>query len=95
MKQKRKKIKTRLVSLLFDMLGEGWGIDENDFIVNRGSNRYNDWCSWTGCVWQGRTRYDVCSWDTMTALVNHGKLAVVSDDANKLKQLGVNELTKG
>lgn len=56
--------------------------DPKDLIVNRGSNVYNDWCSWTGKV-RSMSGYQLdkqlSSWDTMTDLVKGGKLGIVGN----------------
>lgn len=40
-----------------------------DLFVNRGGNRYNDWCSWTGEIINHEKFSQICSWDNMGAIV--------------------------
>lgn len=73
------KTKNKLADKILDFLGEGWGIDPDELYVNRGGNKYNDWCSWTGCVWKGNVRYPIHSWEPMSALIKAKKLTIVGE----------------
>ena len=87
------KIRERLATLLTDLFkanipnfNEEWQeCQPEDLDVNRGSNQYNDWCSWTGkinhLIHKGYF-IQVHSWDTMSDLVRHGKIGIVGDNVD-------------
>ncbi|GAA4391747.1 hypothetical protein [Hymenobacter koreensis] len=72
------KTKEQLAEMLEQLLGNDARVYPDELQVNRGSNKYNDRCSWTGTAYQNGLRIDLASWDTMTECVKHG-VAIVGD----------------
>jgi len=74
-------LKEKLAVIIEAYFGEGSICVPDKLKVNRGANRYNDWCSWTGRVTlvDGR-EISICSWDTMAFLVKYGSIVEVGED---------------
>lgn len=54
-------------------------VDPRDLHVNRGATKYNDWCSWTGIVYNIPGVTSISSYTTMTELVKKKEPLVFID----------------
>lgn len=72
------KIKHALAGKLLDLFGKDWSIDPEELTVNRGSNQYNDWCSWTGwMIDPDGYKWQIHSWSTMGELAKRKEPLVI------------------
>ena len=84
------KIKHALANKLLDLFGEGWSIDPDELCVNRGSNKYNDWCSWTGYIYSpSGVKHQIHSWVSMGNLLKQESIGFV----DKIDELGGTEIS--
>jgi hypothetical protein len=79
------KTREKLAEMINALIEENWPHEDlppcapEDIWVNRGGNRYNDWCSWTARVGKSPYAKSFASWETMTALVKRNKLTIIGN----------------
>jgi hypothetical protein len=75
------RVKKALAIRIAHELGEGFTCDPERLYVNRGSNEFNDWCSWSGhAINPVGLPILVCSWQPMGELIRCEKWTFIDGE---------------